>query len=67
MNYQSLSAWIFVFLILIIFFMALFPSQIVIGVGIIFTPILILIQAYVILRAKEPTDLPSPEDQWYER
>ena len=66
MNYQSLSAWIFVFLILIIFFMALFPTSTVIGLGVILTPFLVMMQAYVILTAQAPTDLPSAEDQWYE-
>lgn len=66
MNYQTPTAWIFVLLILTILFMGLFPTPTVIGLGIIVTPILILIQTYLILTAQVPKDLPSAEDQWYE-
>ena len=66
MNYQTPSAWIFVLLVLTVLFMGLFPTPTVIGLGIIVTPILVLIQTYVILTAHTPEDLPSVEDQWYE-
>lgn len=66
MNYQTPTAWIFVLLVLIILFMGLFPTPTVIGLGIIVTPILVLIQTYIILTAQTPKDLPSPEEQWYE-
>ena len=66
MNYQTPTAWIFVLLVLTVLFMGLFPTPTVIGLGIIVTPILVLIQTYIILTAQTPEDLPSPEDQWYE-
>jgi hypothetical protein len=66
MNYQTPTAWIFVLLVLTVLFMGLFPTPTVIGLGIIVTPILVLIQTYIILTAQTPEDLPSAEDQWYE-
>lgn len=66
MHYQSLSAWIFALLILIIAFMAVFPTPAVIGGGVILTPILVLYQAYAVLTADEPAAQPTQEDQWYE-
>lgn len=66
MNYQTPTAWIFVLLVLTVLFMGLFPTPTVIGLGIIVTPILVLIQTYIILTAQTPEDLPSPEEQWYE-
>jgi len=66
MNYKSLSAWIFVALVLIIVFMMLFPKDWVIGLGIISIPILIFIQAMIILKAKEESKNEFSDKNWYD-
>lgn len=66
MSYKSLILWIFVVLILIVLFTMLFPTDWVIGIGMLLVPIIIGIQAYGILKAKEKKTKTFDDDQWYE-
>lgn len=66
MNYKSLSAWIFVALVLLIVFMFLFPNNWVIGIGIVGVPILILVQTMIILKANEESKKEFSDEDWYD-
>ena len=66
MPYKTLSLCIFLLLILLIALMMLFPTPFVIGLGTILTPILIALQAFVILRAGEQSRH-SFKDRWYDK
>lgn len=66
MNYKSLSAWIFVALVLLIVFMFLFPNNWVIGIGIVGVPILIFVQTMIILKASEESKKEFSDEDWYD-
>lgn len=66
MNYKSLSAWIFVALILLVVFMILIPSNWVIIIGTVGIPILILAQVMIILRANEESKKEFSDKDWYD-
>ncbi len=66
MNYKSLSAWIFVLLVLLVVLMFLFPRDWVIGLGIFGIPVLILLQTLIILRAKEQSNKEFSDKDWYD-
>ncbi len=66
MNYKSLSAWIFVLLVLSVVLMFLFPRDWVIGIGIFGIPVLILLQTVIILRAKEESKKEFSDKNWYD-
>ena len=53
MHYKTLSIWIFSTLALLVAMMAMFPSRAVIAVGVIGLPLLVLLQAYIILKARD--------------
>lgn len=66
MHYKMVSAWIFAILVLLVFLMALYPSPLFIWAGFIGLPLLLLLQAVVILRAKDDSGRPPEEEKWYE-
>ena len=66
MHYKVASAWIFAILVLLVFMMALYPSSFIIWLGFIGLPVLLLIQAILILRAKEDSKHSFEDDKWYE-
>ncbi len=65
MDYKTWSPWIFIAFILLLAMMWASGSSLLIGFGIILAPILIIFQAYIILRSKEKSD-EKFEDKWYE-
>ena len=66
MHYTTATAWIFVILMLMVFFMILYPSPFVIGLGIIGLPVMILAQAIIVLRAKDESKHNFSDEKWYE-
>lgn len=66
MHYKTATAWIFALLVLSVIIMMLYPTMYVIGVGMMLVPVLLFVQALVVLRAKEKSDKSFSEDQWYE-
>ena len=65
MDYKTWSPWIFIAFILLLAMMWASGSSFLIGLGIILAPILIIFQAYIILKSNEKSD-ESFEDKWYE-
>ena len=66
MHYTTATAWIFLILMLMVFFMILYPSPFVIGLGIIGLPVMILAQAIIVLRAKDESKHNFSDEKWYE-
>lgn len=66
MRLLSISAWIFVLLLLLVALLFLYPAAYIIGLSMIALPILIAVQALVILKAKDTTKPPT-DDPWYEQ
>ena len=67
MRYLSLSAWIFVILILMVALMILFPTPLTIGLGTIGVPVMILVQTLIVLFAKEESEHTFSDDHWYDK
>ena len=65
MNYKKYSIWIFVLLMLIVAAMFIFPNAVTIGLGAIVIPVLVALQAFVILRSEDHSQQ-SFEDEWYD-
>jgi hypothetical protein len=65
MDYKKYTLWIFVLLMFIIGVMFVFPHSLTIGIGAIALPVLIVLQAFIILRAKDQSQR-SFEDEWYD-
>ncbi|MCB9048212.1 MAG: hypothetical protein H6556_02180 [Lewinellaceae bacterium] len=51
---------------LIVFLLFISPTPFVIGLGVIGLPVMILIQAIVVLRAKDESRQGFSDEQWYE-
>lgn len=67
MHYKAKTAWIFTILLLSIAIVLIYPSKWLIGLGVVVLPFLLLVQAFVILRAKgENSQKTFEEGQWYE-
>lgn len=66
MHLKSITVWIFVLLMLLVALMFAFPTSVVIGIAIVAIPILVAIQAFVILRSKEESDQ-TFSDKWYDK
>jgi uncharacterized membrane protein YkvI len=66
MNYKNAVVWIFVILLLSLALVLLYPSEWLIGLGVMVLPLLILVQAIIILRAKESSEHTFEDDKWYE-
>lgn len=66
MHYKTLTAWIFVILVLLVFFMALYPTPFFIGLGFIGLPVLVLVQAVIVLRARDESKHTFSDEKWYE-
>ena len=66
MHYKTATAWIFAILMLIVFLLFISPTPFVIGLGVIGLPVMILIQAIVVLRAKDESRQGFSDEQWYE-
>ncbi|MEL7120496.1 MAG: hypothetical protein AAFO07_13680 [Bacteroidota bacterium] len=67
MNFKSVTVWIFVILIIIIFLLLIYPTPMIIGVGVIGIPVLLILQAYIILSAKEESKKEFKDGQWYDK
>ena len=66
MHYTTASAWIFALLLMMIFLLALYPTSFVIGLGFIGVPILIILQVYIALAAKDESVHTFSDEKWYE-
>ncbi|NBC07238.1 MAG: hypothetical protein GVY26_08595 [Bacteroidetes bacterium] len=66
MHYKNAVVWIFVILLLTLALVLLYPSKWLIGLGVMVLPFLLLVQAVVILRAKESSEHTFEDDKWYE-
>lgn len=65
MHYLTVSAWVFALLLLMIALLFLYPAIYIIGFSVMFLPLVIVIQAFVILRAKGGTPK-NEHNRWYE-
>lgn len=65
MNYLSVSAWIFAFLLLLVALLFVYPAIYVIGLSVIALPILIAVQAIIILKANDQPKRPA-DHRWYD-
>ncbi len=66
MHYKTITAWIFVLLLLALALVLLYPAQWLIGLGVMVLPFLLIVQLVVILRAKETSQHTFEDDKWYE-
>ncbi|MCO6488535.1 MAG: hypothetical protein J5I98_08975 [Phaeodactylibacter sp.] len=66
MHYKTATAWIFVILMMMIFLLFIYPSPFIIGLGAIGLPVMILVQAVVVLRAKDESRHGFSDEKWYE-
>ncbi|MBV6655160.1 MAG: hypothetical protein KI786_15445 [Mameliella sp.] len=66
MHYKTVTAWIFALLVLSVVMMLIYPTTYVIGVGMLLVPVLLLVQAVVVLRAGESSEKTFSEGHWYE-
>lgn len=66
MHYKTSTAWIFALLVLSVIVMMLYPTAWVIGLGMLMVPVLLLIQAVVVLRASEQSKKTFSDEHWYE-
>jgi len=66
MNYKILTIWIFVALILLVALLFVFPTPFVIWLSIIGLPVLIIVQAVIVLRAKDESQHTFTDDKWYD-
>jgi len=67
MHYKAKTAWIFTILLLAIAIVLIYPNKWLIGLGVMVLPLLLLVQAIVILRAKGENSKKTFEDgEWYE-
>ncbi|MEQ8705775.1 MAG: hypothetical protein RIC19_17745 [Phaeodactylibacter sp.] len=66
MHYKTASAWIFALLVLSVIIMMLYPTALVIGLGMLMVPVFLLIQAVVVLRSSEQSEKTFSEGHWYE-
>lgn len=66
MHYKTISVWIFISLLLCVAIMGLYPSSWAIGLGMLLVPVLLIVQAYVVLTAKEDSEHTFSEGKWYE-
>jgi uncharacterized membrane protein YkvI len=66
MYYKTITAWIFVILLLALAVVLLYPAQWLIGLGVTVLPFLLIVQLIVILRAKDTSKHTFEEDKWYE-
>lgn len=53
-------------MVLSVIIMMLYPTFLVIGIGMMLVPVLLLLQAVVVLRAKESSKKTFSEGHWYE-
>ena len=51
---------------LMIFFLFLYPTPFMIGLGAVGLPMMILVQAVVVLRAREESQHSFSDEKWYE-
>jgi len=67
MNYKQLSAWIFAVLMILVVLMILFPTSIMLIIGTVGLPILIAVQVFVILKAREQSHKHFGDGDWYDK
>ena len=67
MNFKSVTVWIFVVLIVIIFLLIIYPTPFIIGAGVVGIPVLLIFQAYIILSANEESKKEFKDGQWYDK
>ncbi len=66
MHYSTWTIWIFVILLLIVALMIAFPSNLMLIIGTASLPVLIAVQVFVILKAREQSQKKFSEGDWYE-
>jgi branched-subunit amino acid permease len=66
MHYSTWTIWIFVVLLLVVALMIAFPSNLMLIIGTALLPVLIAVQVYVILKAREQSQKKFSEGDWYE-
>lgn len=66
MHYSTWTVWIFVLLLLIVALMIAFPSNLMLIIGTASLPVIIAVQVYVILKAREQSQKKFSEGDWYE-
>ena len=66
MHYSTWTIWIFVVLLLIVALMIAFPSNLMLIIGTALLPVLVAVQVYVILKAREQSQKKFSEGDWYE-
>jgi len=66
MHYSTWTIWIFVVLLLLVALMIAFPSNLMLIIGTVALPILVAVQVYVILKAREQSQKRFSEGDWYE-
>jgi branched-subunit amino acid permease len=66
MHYKTATAWIFAVLVLSVVLMILYPTGLVIGLGMFLVPVLLLVQTVVVLRSSERSEKTFSEGHWYE-
>jgi len=66
MHYTTWTIWIFVVLLLLVALMIAFPSNLMLIIGTATLPILVAVQVYVILKAREQSQKKFSEGDWYE-
>lgn len=65
MHYRNLTGWIFVFLLLALALMFLYPTPGMLLFGTLITAGLILVQVFIVLNAGEQSQK-TLDDQWYD-
>jgi uncharacterized membrane protein len=66
MHYSTWTIWIFVVLLLVVALMIAFPSNLMLIIGTALLPVLVAVQVYVILKAREQSQKKFSEGDWYE-
>lgn len=65
--YKIFTLWIFAALVVVILLLFVFPTAFVIGLAVGVIPILVILQALLILRAKEESKHRfDDDDRWYD-
>ena len=66
MKLEKQTVWIFTILVLGVVAVVLIPTAGMVAFGLAALPILVVVQAYLILRSKHTTDKKF-DDEWYDR
>lgn len=67
MNYKTWSIIIFAIFLLLFFILGFFKSDATVWMWQLGLPVLVIIQVFIILKAKEQSKKKFGEDEWYEK